>query len=1414
MKHIVYSIKQGLILICAALFVSLGCIREQDVLDENGRKVTVHLSFNQPDTRVSLHASEQSLDMFTSWQSDDKIIAVLYNGQYWQLDPVNVENIMADGKSCTFQYELPKDFKIPEAGYRIWLFTEACAPKVKNSELSYGASLIREPISSFRAPVMFTGVINKNQEPYAVFSHYGTYEILHVSNDSDSPIRFAMSGYSADGGLWFKTRGNIMAADGSFVADTESGGVEVSSEITIQPGSSDMFVSWYIPNGNKLSDAKFTAKINGEFCSTSNRKSSDVVLRTGHAYHLYVTWDGTELSYGQPQPQDLPTEPTAGELIDLGLSVAWASHNVGATKPQEVGGFYAWGETSTKSSYDWSNYALANGSGNSLKKYCTQSSYGTVDNKTTLEPSDDAAYAASKGRMRMPTAAEWQELKDYCVWTKMKYEGQDGYLVASPMTRNAIFIPANGFKTGTSYYNYYAPYYWTADLDTEVCSNALMVDYINQWSLGRQSRNEGLGIRPVSDGLDESTIEVDPTVLDFGKVAIGASVTKPVTVTNTGTGSLTFYLVGGNEWFTFTPEDETTLAPGESCEVTITFRPQSASQMGVVLRVFSNATNGTKYIECTGEGVESLEPVPEMVDMGLSVLWASFNLGADSPTGKGKYYAWGETKAYGEDYPENENNFNYTGKTVKEKYYAETYIFGGQGRLHYVYGGRFSKYNGDDLNTLENQDDAAYLLLGEGWHIPTKEQWEELNNNTTWEQVDGGYRATSTVPGYTNVSIFLPYTGNRYEGSHLNGGYGVYWSSTLNQGEMVHGFNTSKEYGYHGITNEYRWDGLAIRPVHDKVASTTWEMVDLGLSVKWATCNLGASSSTELGQYYAWGETIPDKQDFSWDTYKFGHTTMEMDKYNATDGVTVLSPEDDVVHMTYQGHWRMPTFEEWQELKDNCTWTEDLVNGVLKGYTITSSINGKSIYIPAGGYREGTELRNENTARYWASSLTNASPYYDGYNPGKARNLNENCYYWRLDWMGNDRCWGMQVRGVYDDSSALLSAGELIDMGLSVKWASCNLDASVPEDAGKYYAWGETNPDKTDFSWETYQFGNNAGSMTKYFDVDELHYLDWTDDVVHARLGGHWRMPTIEEWQELKDNCTWINSTRNGVRGYRIVSNINGNCIFLPISGFIDGTQLKDGMRPRYWASSFTNALKGYDGYDAGKARCLNESCYYWRLDLMGSDRYLGMTIRGIYDDSADILTEGETVDLGLSVEWASCNIGADAPEDFGTYYGWGETAPHESYSWENYAFSLGGTKTMTKYNDTDRKVVLDAEDDVVIQKTGGKLRMPTIDEIHELMDNTTQTFKIKNGHIGYILTSKVNGNTIFLPIAGLMDGSQVKDGMRPRYWSRSFTNAIIGYDGYDAGKARCLNESCYYWRLDLMGSDRYLGMPVRGVKK
>lgn len=1593
MKHFVNSMKQGLILVCATLLLSLGCTREQDVLDESGRKVTVHLSFGQPDTRVSLHAVDQSLDMFTSWQRDDKIIAVLYNGQYWQLDPVNVKNIMADGKSCTFQYELPKDFNIPEAGYRIWLFTEACAPKVKNSELSYGASLIREPISSFRAPVMFTGVVNKNQEPYAEFSHYGTYEILHVSNDSDTPVRFAMSGYSADGGLWYKTRGNIMAADGSFVADTESGGVEVSNEITIPAGFSDMFVSWYIPTGNKLSDAKFTAKINGEFCSTSNRKSSDAVLRTGHAYHLYVTWNGTELTYRQPQPQDLPTEPTAGEMIDLGLSVAWASHNVGATKPQEVGGFYAWGETGTKSSYDWSNYALADGSANLLKKYCTQSSYGTVDNIMTLEPSDDAAYAASQGRMRMPTAAEWQDLKDCCVWTKMKYEGQDGYLVASPITGNAIFIPCNGFRTGTNYYNFYAPYYWTADLSADSSPNALSFGYINQWKIDQHIRFEGLGIRPVSDGWDESTIEVDPTFLDFGKVAIGTSVTKTVTVTNTGSGNLTFYLVGGNEWFTYTPEEETTLAPGESCEVSVTFRPQSASQMGVVLRVFSNATNGTKFVECEGEGVEST--VSGAVDLGLpsGVMWASKNLGAESELGTGGYYAWGEieTKAdyswdtyafgkpgteegmikynqdglsdllpdddiihqmYGgnwriptiteweelrqectwEEIRENDIRIGYKitskhngavlylpacgqmdgmqvtrndvakywsssrggssdwstnpqkARALFESSYGYYYRSGGDDRFlgqqirgvlvpspeftpgdlvdmglsvkwssfnlgapargelgpYYAWGAleptdsytwdtyRFgtletgmTKYNSSDaLEYLDREDDIVWQTLGGNWRTPTMAEWDELKEKCEWTQcyVNGrlGYRIVSSVNGN---SIYLPFCGHM-DGTRMGDGMRArYWASSRG-GTSDWSTNPQKaralnehSYGWnYRSPGDDRYLGLQLRPVFDdsfdESMLTEGEMIDMGQGVLWARCNFGSDRPEEVGGYYAWGELTP-KESYSWENYKFSSdgTQGGIFKYNATDGLTILTGADDVVHKVLGDRWRMPTRGELADLWDNSERVMVNFNG-RRGLLLTSKINGNKLFLPIGGYINGTQLSSGMVAKYWSSDRGGSSDY-NTY-PQKARALNESSYGYNYRSPGDDRCLGMLIRAVYDPYVDDLTEGELVDMGLSVKWASRNLSVDQPEDVGAYYAWGETET-KTDFTWDTYKFSENgaAGNHTKYNDTDAIMYLDWEDDVVHKTLEGAWRMPTRTEWQELIDNCDWTEMTRNGVRGFRIQSRITENVIFLPSGGYYDGDGLRDGMRPRYWSNE-----RGPTDEVSNRARALNESRYGYNYRRDGDERRMGMPVRGVYDDSVEqTLTPGDFVDMGLSVEWASCNIGTLSPEGYGRYYGWGEISVHSENTWATYAFSSDENGTqMTKYNADDNKVTLELIDDAAFMFSSATQRMPKISEWEELMENTTQVTKIMNGHLGLLLTSKINGNSLFLPLAGYRDGKQVVSSSRPHYWSAD-RGGTSDYNNYPQ-KARALGEGSYGFNYRSPGDNRYFGMPIRGVKK
>ena len=136
------------------------------------------------------------------------------------------------------------------------------------------------------------------------------------------------------------------------------------------------------------------------------------------------------------------------EWVDLGLSVKWATCNVGATKPEEYGDYYAWGETTPKDYYDWSTYKWCNGSYDNQTKYNTSSIYGTVDNKTVLELADDAAHANWGGAWRMPTDAEWTELRENCTWTWTIKNGVNGYEVKSEANGNSIFLPAAGFRGG------------------------------------------------------------------------------------------------------------------------------------------------------------------------------------------------------------------------------------------------------------------------------------------------------------------------------------------------------------------------------------------------------------------------------------------------------------------------------------------------------------------------------------------------------------------------------------------------------------------------------------------------------------------------------------------------------------------------------------------------------------------------------------------------------------------------------------------------------------------------------------------------------------------------------------------------------------------------------------------------------
>ena len=129
------------------------------------------------------------------------------------------------------------------------------------------------------------------------------------------------------------------------------------------------------------------------------------------------------------------------------------------------------------------------------------------------------------------------------------------------------------------------------------------------------------------------------------------------------------------------------------------------------------------------------------------------------------------------------------------------------------------------------------------------------------------------------------------------------------------------------------------------------DYVDLGLSVKWGTRNVGAAGPEEIGGYYSWGETETKRSPL---TYKFSDGQGGLTKYDGTDGKSVLDPEDDVAHVKWGGTWRMPTSDEISELIENCTWTWASVNGEI-GFLITSNKPGytdRSIFLPdSSGYR-------------------------------------------------------------------------------------------------------------------------------------------------------------------------------------------------------------------------------------------------------------------------------------------------------------------------------------------------------------------------------------------------------------------------------------------------------------------------------
>ena len=149
------------------------------------------------------------------------------------------------------------------------------------------------------------------------------------------------------------------------------------------------------------------------------------------------------------------------------------------------------------------------------------------------------------------------------------------------------------------------------------------------------------------------------------------------------------------------------------------------------------------------------------------------------------------------------------------------------------------------------------------------------------------------------------------------------------------------------------------------------EYVDLGLSVKWATCNVGAETPEAYGNHYAWGETSTKSNYSSSNCPTYGLTISQLQSQGYIDSEGNLNPQYDAAAANWGGDWRMPTEAEMRELIDNCTWTWTTQNGV-NGYNVKGP-NGNSIFLPAAGYRGGSSLGGAGGVGYYWSSAPHES---------------------------------------------------------------------------------------------------------------------------------------------------------------------------------------------------------------------------------------------------------------------------------------------------------------------------------------------------------------------------------------------------------------------------------------------------------
>lgn len=609
--------------------------------------------------------------------------------------------------------------------------------------------------------------------------------------------------------------------------------------------------------------------------------------------------------------QDPGTDPvitiSTEQLVDLGLSVKWAGWNVGASKPEEYGDYFAWGETSPKDSYWQDNYKYGTfnkyGTDDNILKYNVRSEYGNVDGRTRLIAADDAAHVNWGGEWRMPTDEEKTELLAGTTHTPYVYNEVPGWVFTSKKNNVSIFFPATGVKEQTvTKYVGEETMFWTCTVSSNDPRTAhVACNWIEDSQLLHEAGFEmdptaesfhlckwryfGVPVRAVSGG----TIPDDPYTLttseaeeitpysarvkvtlipsaataEIGLVytnldgcallpgqAFQAPADKDGYVMVTGLSPYIQYracayaIVDGKTYtgntITFTTLEGIDLTILDATDITSGSATlngrvgdlKSLADAGLEVECgiaydktaygHSSITGESKHIVLTPDGQGNISgtalalnsntqyycrtylkvghtfyfsslykdfttaypPLDKWVDLGLSVMWANWDLGSESGADSaGSQYAWGETTARTDFSP---SSYKWTdSKGDMTKYVSNP-----------------SAAHVDGKTTLEAADDAATAAWGlQNARIPTKAEWEELLEKCT--VTDEYYMSSRKVKftGPNGNSVYINYNTN-------------YWTSTLDSSDNKEAHTVSvRQKGYIWQDTYPRYAGRAVRAV-------------------------------------------------------------------------------------------------------------------------------------------------------------------------------------------------------------------------------------------------------------------------------------------------------------------------------------------------------------------------------------------------------------------------------------------------------------------------------------------------------------------------------------------------------------------------------------------------------------------------